>query len=305
MPNSPAPSRPSPFRVDMTAQGLRFDPVGLHAALSLLPAGAAVVVMIHGYRFAPDAAGNCPHRHIFSLSPPSGDPTALSWPRHLGPEGLTIGFGWPARGGLLGASLRARAAGRGLAELAGQIQAMDPGRPLHVIAHSLGARVALQALPHARPGDFGRLILLAGAETRRPARSAMASPAGAAAQVINITTRENDLFDFLYEWLAAAGLDTAIGQGLRQDFPNWLDVQIDQTETLAALARLGHRLPAAPARICHWSPYLRPGAFGLYRALLHGGLGLQTLRRALPVQPDRRWSRLWPKWLRMGGWQSA
>jgi hypothetical protein len=288
------PSSKAPFRVDMTRQGLRFDRADLGAALAALPKGTPVVVMIHGYRFAPDVTGNCPHQHIFSLQPPQGDFTALSWPRHLGTVGLMIGFGWPARGGLIGASFRARAAGRGLAELARFIRAADPGRPLHVIAHSLGARVALAALHHATAGDFGRLILLAAAETRGPARRAMASAAGRAAQVFNITTRENDLFDFLYEWLAGAGLDTAIGQGLRQNMANWLDVQIDQPATLAALAWLGHRLPPAPARICHWSPYLRPGAFGLYRAILDGSVLLPMLRAGLPMRADPRWSRLWP-----------
>lgn len=284
---------PAPFRVDMTPAGLRLNRAALLAAVQALPARAPVVVMIHGYRFAPDVAGNCPHEHIFSLAPPQGDRTALSWPRHLGAVGLMIGFGWPARGGLIGASQRARAAGRGLAELAAVIREAAGGHEMHVIAHSLGARVALAALPHATAGDFGRLILLAGAETRGPARAAMSSPAGRAAQVFNITTRENDLFDFLYEWLAGAGLDTAIGQGLRQEMPNWLDVQIDQPATLAALARLGHRLPPAPARICHWSPYLRPGAFGLYRDVLDGVLTAQVLRTALPVRADPRWSRFW------------
>lgn len=289
------PSSKAPFRVDVTRHGLRFDRAGLAAALASLPGGEPVVVMIHGYRFAPDVAGNCPHQHIFSLQPPQGDWTALSWPRHLGGAGLMIGFGWPARGDLIGASFRAATAGRALADLAAVIQSLDPGRALHVVAHSLGARVALAALPHATAGDFSRLILLAAAETRGPARRAMASAAGRAVQVFNITTRENDLFDFLYEWLAGAGLDTAIGQGLRQEMPNWLDVQIDQPATLAALARLGHRLPPAPARICHWSPYLRPGAFGLYRALLEGGLSAQVLRANLPMAADPRWSRLWPR----------
>jgi hypothetical protein len=288
------PDSPAPFRVDVTPHGLRFDPVALQQALRNLPGDVPVVVMVHGYRFAPDVAGNCPHRHIFSLSPPMADRTAISWPRQLAGAGLLIGFGWPARGGLIRASQRARAAGRGLAELAAVIRSLGPGRLVHVIAHSLGARVALAALLHARPGDLDRLILLAGAETRRPARAAMASAAGRAVQVFNITTRENDLFDFLFEWLAGAGLDTAIGQGLRADLPNWLDLQMDQPATLAALARLGHALPPAPARICHWSPYRRPGAFGLYRALLAGGLSAQVLRAALPERADPRWSRLWP-----------
>ena len=288
------------LRVDVGRAGLRVDRAALAAALAALPAGAPVVVMIHGYRFAPGAAGgNCPHTHIFSMQPPVQDWTAISWPRHLGLSGgraLAIGFGWPARGRFRGACVRARVAGRALAELAALVQSLDPGRAFDVVGHSLGARVALAALPYASPGALRRLILLAAAETRRPAMRAMASAAGRSVQVVNVTTRENDLFDFLFEWLAGAGLDTAIGQGLRETPANWLDLQLDQPASLAALARLGHALPEAPARISHWSPYLRPGALGLYRAILDGSLPLGVLRNALPERRDPRWSRLLAGW---------
>ncbi len=286
----------SPLRVNVTAAGLRLDLADLRARLAHTPPNAPVVVMVHGFRFAPGAQGNCPHLHIFSMTPPGGDRTAVSWPGQLaqaGQAGLTIALGWPARGSLVAASLRARTAGRALADLAALVRQIDPARQLDVIAHSLGARVALCALHHAEPGAFRRMILLAGAETLRPATAAMATPAGQAVQVINVTTRENDLFDFLFEWLGMAGLDTSIGQGLRRHVPNWLDLQIDQAATRAILADFGHALPAPLARICHWSPYTRAGTFALYRALLTGGLSLADLRALLPTRPDRRWSRLW------------
>lgn len=287
----------TPFRVNVTADGLRLNIPALRERLASTPANAPVVVMIHGFRFAPGARGNCPHLHIFSMTPPDGDRTAVSWPGQWaenGQAGLTIALGWPARGNLIAASLRARAAGRALAELSALVRQIDPDRQLDVIAHSLGARVALCALHHARPGAFRRMILLAGAETLRPARAAMATPAGQAVQVINVTTRENDLFDFLFEWLGKAGLDTSIGQGLRRGLPNWLDLQIDQAATRTILARFGHALPAPLARICHWSLYTRSGTFALYRALLTGVLSMADLRALLPERPDRRWSRIWP-----------
>ena len=289
------PHAPAPIRADVTAQGLALDEAALAARLHALPSSAPVVVMIHGYRFAPGLKGHCPHTHILSMNPPLDDRKAISWPRHLGlteQGGLAIALGWAARGTVQGAYRRAKAAGRALADLAAVISRLAPGRHIDVIGHSLGARVALSALHHAEPGQFRRLILLAAAETRRPARAAMATPAGRAVQVINVTTRENDLFDFVVEWLVGFGLDTAIGQGPGTALPNWLDLQIDQPATLAALDRLGHPLPPPPARICHWSPYLRPGIFALYRGLIDGDLPLTTLRAALPVRPDRRWSRL-------------
>jgi len=287
-----------PIRVDVDSQGLCLEEGLLRQRLARLPAKAPVVVMIHGYRFAPDVAGHCPHHHILGMSQVPGDRTAVSWPLHLhldGTAGIGIGLGWHARGSLFGALARADAAGLALADLAATIRAIDPWRRVDVIAHSLGARVALAALRQATPGDFGRLILLAAAETRGPAQAALFSPAGRAAEVINITSRENDLFDFIVEWATVLGADTALGQGLGMATPGWLDLQIDQPKTEAALAALGLPLRARASRICHWSPYVRPGVFALYRALFQRRLSLGALRAAMPAELDRRWSRLvWP-----------
>lgn len=287
-----------PIRADVDARGLCLDKGLLRRRLAGLPARAPVVVMIHGYRFAPDVEGHCPHRHILGLGQVPGDRTAVSWPLHLhldGVAGLGIGLGWQARGSLFGALARADVAGDALADLAECIRSIDPDRRVDVIAHSLGARVALRALRKAQAGDFGRLILLAAAETRGPALAALASPAGRAAEVVNITSRENDIFDFIVEWATVLGADTALGQGLGQEVDRWLDLQIDQRATETALAALGLPLRAQPSRICHWSPYVRPGVFALYRALFQRRLDLNDLRAAMPSKADRRWSRLiWP-----------
>lgn len=306
MPNSHSHQADPPLAVRMTRDGaLRFDQGDLAARLARLAPNAPVVAMVHGYRFAPDAGQHCPFGHIFALDPvgqgqggqPQGrrDKTLVSWPRHLGlggESGLAIAFGWPARGWIGQAAARAAQAGAGLAALAAAIADIDPARRLDVIGHSLGARVALAALPHARPGHLRRLILLAGAEVRSPALRALRSPAGQCAQIVNVTTRENDLFDFLYEWGVAGGRDTAIGQGLGCALPNWVDLQLDGARNLALLARLGFALPTPPARICHWSPYIRPGIFALYRALLDGQLCLNDLSANLPSSQSRRWSGL-------------
>lgn len=282
------------FPVTYAKDRLTCDQALLASKIAALPLGAPIVVMVHGFRFAPDAGQHCPFGHIFALHPiATDDPTAISWPKHLGLRaGLTIGFGWEGRGFLPVVNHRAVLAGRGLAELATLIRQIDPRRRLDVIAHSMGARVALAALHWARSGDFRRLILLAGAETRRPARRAMQTPAGRAAQVINVTSRENDLYDFLYEWGAKAGLDTAIGQGLGAAFHNWLNLPIDQPETLNALTRLGYPLPNPPKRFCHWSPYTRLGVFALYRAVIDGNLPFGELAQAMPSVQGYRWERL-------------
>jgi len=286
---------PRPIRADALEGELHLDHQRLAAKLDQLPTGAPVVVMIHGWRYAPGFAGDCPHGSILSLDPPTDDPRAVSWPRHLwldGKAGLGIALGWNARCDPWRAHLRAGWTGAALAEIVRLVDAML-GRPVQIIAHSMGARVALAALPLMKSGRISRMILLAAAETRGRALAALDTKAGRGIEVINVTTRENDLFDACFEWGVHLGLRTSIGQGLGQDLgrarPGWHDLWIDQPHALRALAALGHPLADPPQRICHWSPYLRPGTIALYRALIDGRLPAS----ALPGQrPGRRWSRL-------------
>ncbi|WBU57062.1 DUF726 domain-containing protein [Paracoccus sediminicola] len=264
-----------------------------------LPAGAPVIVMIHGYRFCPSQPEHDPHRHILGLGPMKpGARRQRSWPRALGlsaegDEALGIPFGWPARGRLAAAYRRAGEVGQGLAD---RIAALSDsaGRPVHLIGHSLGARVALQALGAARPGSVGRLILMAAAELRPAAEAACDSPAGRRAEIINVTSRENDPFDLGLELLVGRARYRALGQGLSQPRRNWLDLQIDAPDVRDSLSALGFPIGADTARACHWSPYLRDGLFELYRvALLQPwALPLPLLRAHLPLRQAPRWSRL-------------
>ncbi len=280
-----------PIRADAGPKGLALDQDRLARKLATLPDGAPVVVMIHGWRYAPGLARDCPHASILSLDPPPQDRRVVSWPRHLGLDGkagLGIALGWNAKGDPWRAHHRAARTGEALAQIARLVHSQT-GRGVQVFAHSMGARVALSALPQVAPGQITRLILLAAAETRGRALAALHSPAGQAAEVINVATRENDLFDACFEWGIHLGLRTSIGQGLCANAPNWHDLWIDQPATLRALALLGHPLSDPPRRICHWSPYVRPGTISLYRALITGKLSAGDL----PVhRPGRRWSRL-------------
>jgi hypothetical protein len=286
------PHDPAPIRADVVKGNLVLDLPRLTRKLAALPPEAPVVAMIHGWRYAPAFGADCPHGSILSLNPSPKDVRAISWPRHLqldGQSGQAIALGWQARCGLWTAHARARQASVALAAIAEAVAHLSPGRQLHVIAHSMGARVALNALFHAKPGTLGRMILMTPTESRRLSAEAMQTSAGRAAQIVNVTTRENDLFDAGYEWGVHLGLRTSVGQGLGLVAPNWRDLWIDHPDTLRALAALGHHLPSPPRRVSHWSPYLRPGIFGLYRALIDGSLPLA----ALPApRPARRWSLL-------------
>ncbi|MDO5620130.1 MAG: alpha/beta fold hydrolase [Paracoccus sp. (in: a-proteobacteria)] len=263
-----------------------------------LPAGAPVIVMIHGFRFAPTHPTACPHRHILSLTPDLPGPRVRSWPEGLGfshdslTDGLAIAYGWPALGKLRQAYGRAGMAGRGLATLV-QNLAQASGRPVALIGHSLGARVALTAIRHAAPGSINRAILLTGAEFQDRARMAL-RPDGP--EILNITTRENDPFDFGFElWLTRGRLHRrSIGAGLARPHPRWLDMQIDDGQTRAALRRLGFGIGWRDQLASHWSPYLHPGIFELYRSFLRSPqlMPLGLLAATLPEQQEPRWSRL-------------
>ncbi|ALG90758.1 MULTISPECIES: alpha/beta hydrolase [Actibacterium] len=272
----------------------------LRQALAPLPDRAPIIILIHGFKFSPFRAERNPHRHILSLSPEIGDRKALSWPRHLGfaagrPEdGLCIAFGWEATGHIWRAYDEARRAGRALAHLTDALTRIRPGAKINVMAHSLGARVVLSALPDMAPRALHRAVLMTPAELTSRSCSGLQSPAGRGAEFLNITSRENDLFDFLFEGLLAPHRpgERSLGQGSAAPGGNWLDLQIDHSETLDGLRKLGHRIAPATRRVCHWSPYLRPGMFGLYRAFLRDDLPLEALRSCLPAGPSPRWSRL-------------
>lgn len=265
--------------------------------LSALPAGVPILIMIHGYRYSLRHAPLSPHLNILSLTPGKGK--TRSWPRRMGfgrglpDEGLCIAFGWEASGSLWRAHAEAARAGIALAQLIALLRVLGAA-PVDLMGHSLGARVALAALPILPAGAVRRMILLAGAELTQTAAAVLATPAGCSAEVLNVTSRENDIFDFGYEWLIAPlsfGART-VGAGLA--VPNAVTLQIDAPAHRAALSRLGYPMARADRRMCHWSAYTRPGMFPIYRAFLShpGALTLRVMRHALAESGTRRWSRL-------------
>lgn len=277
------------LRVNATSQGVRMHlseaPTG--AALEAAGTAGPVIVMVHGFKFLPGDPRHCPHLHIFSDHDTHPCPKALSWPRALGIRAdaggpLGVAFGWDARGTIWQAYAGAGHAGAALARLVSDLRRQVPERPVHAIAHSLGARVVLSALDHLDAGALNRVILLAGAEYRGTAEAMLATPAGRRCEVLNVTSRENRLYDMLLETAIAAEApgDRALGAGL--DACNAVTLRLDAPETLQALARLGHAVAPPARRVCHWSSYLRPGVFDLYAGLLAPGPAFARLRAALP-----------------------
>ncbi len=256
------------------------------------------IIMVHGYKYRPGDRQHCPHRKIFG-------PGAMAWPAQLQfgrqqyGEGLGIAFGWDARGPLYRVHRRATALGERLAATIALLRSYAPERPVHVIAHSLGAEMALSALAHLPALSIDRMILLTGASYALRAGNLLGTAAGKSVEVLNITSRENDLFDAAFERLVPATLprDRAIGRGI--DAGNAATVQLDCPVTLAGLRSLGQEIAAPSRRICHWSAYTRPGAMALYARFLRDphSLPLEQLSRLLPPRSAPRWSRFWPQGL--------
>ncbi len=255
--------------------------------LAKLPPDRPVPILVHGFRYGPGIRGRDPHDTIFShaTSLPDGD---LPWPPHLGvtPDGgdLGIAFGWNAYGSFWRARAEARRAGLALAALVGRVRAVSPSRRVTVIAHSLGARVMLSALPAINAGDIDRAILLFPAVLRSEVEEAFATRGGARTEIINVTSRENRLFDLFASFLASGGFDRPAGAGHSARHAGWADLRIDCAETLAHLNMLGYAIGGPERRICHWSSYMRPGVFALYRALIAtpGALPLHRLTAKVP-----------------------
>jgi pimeloyl-ACP methyl ester carboxylesterase len=237
--------------------------------LAALAPGAPYVVMIHGFRYSPSLSSRDPHRQILGLTPDPRCWGGVSWPRRVGlnsDRGLGLAWGWEASGTIWAAHRNARQSGAALARVIANLRRIAPQRPVHVIAHSLGARVACAAIERLAKGDIDRVVLLAAALSVDEARRAAASPAGHQATSVNVSGAENGIF--------AIGLRLALPFDGRRLVPGafasegWIDLRLDTPAVMDHLARRGWRIAPPRMAVCHWSGYLRPGVWRLYRDLL-------------------------------------
>ncbi|APX11096.1 alpha/beta hydrolase [Tateyamaria omphalii] len=258
-----------------------------------------IIILIHGFKYDPGDTRFCPHSRIFGRTRHL-DNTHRQWLRPLGfacghaDEGLAIAFGWRARGNLWHAQRSARAAGKALAQAIRTLRSIAPDRPVHAITHSMGSEVILEALHHLPGHAIQRIVTITGASYASVAHTALSTPAGRSAEMLNVTSRENDLFDLMFERLIAPDVsgDRAMGSGLHM--PNAVNIQLDCTRTLTALTRFDGHIDQPRRRVCHWSGYTRAGALRFYaRALRQAdAVPIDALQDALPNQAAPRWSRI-------------
>lgn len=260
----------------------------MHLAHSLrnLPKNAPIVVMVHGYKYHPEIAATNPHELLFSTEPKAKCHRTVSWPRGLGfsemsrDDGLAIGFGWEGVAsdfqtpffGFGQVYIQARRAGGNLARLLNWIAELAPGRRVDIVAHSLGASVTLTALARLKPAILGRIILMGAAEFDAVAARRIAeSQNGQNVEIFNLCSRENVVVDRLFEFFAPGrerGL--SIGRGHNSYGPNWLNVHLDDPQTVQSLAQFGApvHLPKKLAYVDHWAFYTRAGVLHFYQKLL-------------------------------------
>ncbi|MEM7527165.1 MAG: hypothetical protein AAF416_05745 [Pseudomonadota bacterium] len=305
----------------------------LDTALDALPpTGVRITVLVHGYRFTwrPCADGStpyCPQETLYdTVEIPRRKavwPCHANWPASLGllgeRAGLVIGFGWDGRRRpfrTLVATGRndfavvyeaAAVAGSALARMLGRIAERRPDLRVDILAHSLGARVALAAVAERPDLSLGRNLLLGAAEYAGVARAALTAQAeaGGSGSFYHAYSRANDLFDGLFNLLAPRSpepADRSLGvaglQPLGATASRWIDLQLDAPATAQILAMRGFACERMNEAISHWHFYTDPGALGAWRAILERqpGWDIAQLRAAgLDAAPLPRWSRLMPR----------
>lgn len=285
------------LRINATDAGLTLMDTPVpprHRLFEMATHPGPAIIMIHGYKYAPGVAGHCPHQKIFGEQAHSW-PTALGFNGTCPNEGLGIAFGWNARGSLRQVYARARELGESLATIIALLHRYAPQKQVHIIAHSMGTEIALSALPYLPAGAIDRMVLLTGASFGTQAAAMLRTRAGQTTEVLNITSRENDVFDAVFERILPAPIakDSAIGNGIA--VPNALTMQIDCPQTLVGLHRIGIEIAPSTRRVCHWSAYKRPGIMNLYSQFVRtpAAFPLHRLEAAMPSTQDPRWSRLW------------
>jgi len=250
-----------------------------------------IVIMTHGFSFAPNHPRHCPHIHILSEKPSTNHFKALAWPSALGlvgeqANGDAIAFGWYARGSIWAAWRTAAKAGIGLGQLIEQIKQFAPHRPIFLMGHSMGARVIAGAFHNVPPRSVTAAIFLAGAEYQSNLKAALDTPAAQNAHIINMTSRQNWLFDFVFEILVPKKkwADRSIGRGLSD--PRIISCCIDDLNIRKVIKQLGVNLAPAERIFCHWSVYIRSGVFDFYRKLIFDPSTIEHLRLSLPPKTD-------------------
>ena len=256
-----------------------------------LPRADKIIVMVNGFDFDPtEESEDNPHQTLFR-----------DWSGRLSDDGgdegwQCFGFGWYSAelepqswlGGLIRGHWNPYRWGWELSEKAGGIlaQAIDsrvqdnPEGEVCIIAHSMGARVALCALGQLECGRVSRALLLNGSEYSQTAKRVACYTA---CTVLNVVVESDDVLDKPGSVFAPeAFIDAVVGQkGLCEPPENWLDFRLDDEDvrSRAAKAEYEDLQGDNPERIAdHWYSYTHEPNWDLFKDFIFGERHLADLR---------------------------
>lgn len=236
------------------------------------------IIAVHGFGFDPATPADSPNALYASWSAMLGQPVdAFAWfSASPADEVRALSHGYPDAYAWAYRELAPTAAAR----LISKIQVARG--PIDIICHSLGSRVALNAIDQLPSGYVRRVLILDGAETQTEAPASL--PAGV--EVLNCVVRTDLVLKNLGAVFNDEHIAPCVGQaGLGRIMDRWADLVLDDPQTAARVkAARGWALGASPRHQLltgnliedlrnlgnHWSAYSRASNEPLYRAWFAG-----------------------------------
>ena len=246
---------------------------------NVMPFNDPPIVMVHGYNHDPRKAKHNPHVNVFR-----------QW-RNMLENPVHFDFGWySAMMGLKG-WWQARRNGYRLTYYYGYDRLAPEAAnclgvllerigPCQILAHSLGSRVALQALTGFSHQAM-RVVLLNGAEhhgTDEKPGARQAAEASPGVEFFNICVQEDDVLNHLGEWFSPdIWQRPCIGHEPLPNPPeNWKNIQLDSLTYKSWGKEHGYDLRGDNPESYgdHHFSYLHIGNHQLYRDIFRGALAL-------------------------------
>ncbi len=138
----------------------------------------------------------------------------------------------------------------GLAYLISNLRQISPDSPVDVVAHRLGARVALMAVHKTRSKMWRRLLLSNAFEFSALALLSLDCPMGAHLQCYNIVTKSRNLTSFIFDRFGPklGPADRAICYGYQFAHSNWSEIPEYSTAADIILLEMGANAIAFASR---------------------------------------------------------
>jgi pimeloyl-ACP methyl ester carboxylesterase len=129
----------------------------------------------------------------------------------------------------------------GLAYLINQLRVISPDSPVDVVAHRLGARVAIMAVRKARSKMWRRLLLSNALEFSARTLMAFDCPMGAHLKCYNIVAKDHSLTPFLFDRFGPkpGPADRPICYGYQFARTNWREVPEHSREATGLMLEMG------------------------------------------------------------------